>query len=465
MYRVSLEGKGQAVDGDITTTGAICIASGEGYICEGRKVLRVGDATTECPLCGEPGVVVEGYLGWISDGQPLAMDGALVQCRCPIGSNRVMAPLHGDVPYSHALDGATPIARSAPAVERAHAVSAAQAPASITFPQEALEPGFYIVPRSMSGPQLLAGLLEQDKTLPIARIQRLNPTFDQGFKAGEIFVIGDPDNHTACTREEADLMRAAEHARKSLGILSEEEANFMMVHIGEIAGILSGASTSMGVGRDMLEKGLGQVKDTLKGIEALHQRQFALHGHLRNPEFFASRQALYQQLSAQLSTSFLHKRLSLGTYDGLRRDLGISPKSLVHHWKKTGGPGQIPGYATHLDEVAKTARYLRYRGYVAIGLGATSSYLRVQEACRAGETEACKRIRFIETGSFSGGVIGGMLGAVAATKGAQAVCAFTPAGRAVCGIVLVGISSIAGSQVLEGAGRTTGELVFEQIYD
>ncbi|MBF8739705.1 PAAR domain-containing protein [Pseudomonas guariconensis] len=465
MYRVSLEGRGQAVDGDITTTGAICIASGEGYICEGRKVLRVGDATTECPLCGEPGVVVEGYLGWISDGQPLAMDGALVKCRCPIGSNRVVAPLHGDVPYSHALDGATPIARSAPAVERAHAVSAAQAPASITSPQEALEPGFYIVPRSMSGPQLLAGLLEQDKTLPIARIQRLNPTFDQGFKAGEIFVIGDPDNHTACTREEADLMRAAEHARESLAILSEEEANFMMVHIGEIAGVLSGASTSMGVGRDMLEKGLGQVKDTLKGIEALHQRQFALHGHLRSPEFFASRQALYQQLSAQLSTSFLHKRLSLGTYDGLRRDLGISPKSLVHHWKKAGGPGQIPGYATHLDEVAKTARYLRYGGYVAIGLGATSSYLRVQEACRAGETEACKRIRFIETGSFSGGVIGGMLGAVAATKGAQAVCAFTPAGRAVCGIVLVGISSIAGSQVLEGAGRTTGELVFEQIYD
>lgn len=62
MYRVSLDGKGQAVDGDVTTTGAICIASGEGYICDGRKVLRVGDSTTECPLCCQPGVVVEGYL-------------------------------------------------------------------------------------------------------------------------------------------------------------------------------------------------------------------------------------------------------------------------------------------------------------------------------------------------------------------------------------------------------------------
>ncbi|MCO7635168.1 PAAR domain-containing protein, partial [Pseudomonas guariconensis] len=61
-------------------------------------------------------------------------------------------------------------------------------------------------------------------------------------------------------------------------------------------------------------------------------------------------------------------------------------KRVVHHWKKAGGPGQIPGYATHLEEVAKTARYLKYGGYVAIGLGATSSYLKVQEVCRAGES-------------------------------------------------------------------------------
>lgn len=32
--RVSLDGLGQAVDGDVTTTGAICIATGEGYLDE-----------------------------------------------------------------------------------------------------------------------------------------------------------------------------------------------------------------------------------------------------------------------------------------------------------------------------------------------------------------------------------------------------------------------------------------------
>jgi hypothetical protein len=99
----------------------------------------------------------------------------------------------------------------------------------------------------------------------------------------------------------------------------------MMEHIGEIAGVLSGASLSMGVGKDMLSRGLGQVSDTLKGIEQLHQREFGLHGHLKSPQFFASRQALYQQLNAQLRSAFLGKYLNLGGHESLRKGLGFRP--------------------------------------------------------------------------------------------------------------------------------------------
>lgn len=91
MRSVIIDGKSQAVDGDMTTTGAICLATGAGYLCEGRMVLRCGDPTTACPLCGEEGTVVEGYAGFISDGQPVAVDGSLVACGCPSGSNRVVA--------------------------------------------------------------------------------------------------------------------------------------------------------------------------------------------------------------------------------------------------------------------------------------------------------------------------------------------------------------------------------------
>ncbi|MEI2832123.1 PAAR domain-containing protein [Pseudomonas mosselii] len=465
MYRVSLDGKGQAVDGDVTTTGAICIASGESYICDGRKVLRVGDSTTECPLCCQPGVVVEGYLGWISDGQPLATDGSLVACGCPNGSNRVVAPLGGMATSSHPMHGRQTNAATAPGARTLHTPANAQMSGAIASAKVGLEPGFHIVPRSMSGPQVLAQLLAQDSTLPIARIQRLNPTFEQGFKAGEIFVLGDPDNHHACTREEADLMAAAQRAREALAVLDEQEANFMMQHIGEVAGVLNGASQSMGVGKDMLSRGLGQVGDTLKGLENLHQREFTLHGHLNSRQFFESRRALYQQLDAQLRSAFLGKYLNLGGHESLRKSLNISTKSLVHHWSKAGAPGAIPGYATHLDEVARMSKYLKYGGHVAVGLGATSSYMKIYEACRAGETEECKRVRYTETGSFSGGVAGGMAGGGVGKLAIKAVCGFGPWGRATCGIAVIGASSLGVGKLGEFLGEGAGELLYEVVYD
>lgn len=163
--RVSLDGLGQAVDGDVTTTGAICIATGEGYLDEGRMVLRMGDPTTPCPLCGLEGKVVEGVWHFISDGQPVAMDGALVDCGCPEGSNRVVAPL-GEMPPPR-----LPVAvRTSlkPAGPGSSSASAGASPAMIGGLPGQMQPGFYVVPRSMSFPQILLELANHDSTLPIS---------------------------------------------------------------------------------------------------------------------------------------------------------------------------------------------------------------------------------------------------------------------------------------------------------
>ncbi|MFF7065098.1 PAAR domain-containing protein [Pseudomonas sp. NPDC008258] len=465
--RVSLEGKGQAVDGDVTTTGAVCIATGHGYLDEGRMVLREGDHTTACPLCGQVGTVAEGVDHFISDGQRVAMDGALVICGCSPGSNRVVAPLYQAPPPLYAVAG--------------HAHTHFAEPATTVNPARfsqpvigglpgTMEPGFYVVPRRMSFPQVLLQLAEHDATLPISRLQRLNPTFEQGFKAGEIFVIGDPDNGDACTREEGQLMAAAQQARRALEALDFAEADFMMEHQAEIAGLLSDASLSMGVGKDMLDQGLKQVSHTLTSIEQLHQREFMRHGHLNSPGFFAERRRLLQQLDGQLKTALLNKQLNLGNYERLRKSLNISTKSLVHHWSKAGGPGQIPGYATHLDKVARLSKYLEYGGYAAIGLSGTSSYLKVQEVCRADETGDCKKVRFTETGSFAGGLGGGMLGAWAGGAGATALCGVFSLGTAgiglpACGIVMVGAGSAAGSIGVGAFGEKAGELLYEVTDD
>ncbi len=204
---------------------------------------------------------------------------------------------------------------------------------------------------------------------------------------------------------------------------------------------------------------------TLKGIESLRQLEFIAHRHLISPQFFAERKALSGQLNAQLRSAFLGKYLNLGQHEDLRRGLGISTKSLVHHWSKAGAPGAISGYATHLDEVAKMTKYLKYGGHVAVGVGATSSYMKIYEACRAGETEECKRIRFTETGSFAGGLAGGTAGALAGQSAIKYVCYFGPWGRAVCGIATVGAGSFAGSSFLGQAAEYVGETIYETFYD
>lgn len=330
-----------------------------------------------------------------------------------------------------------------------------------------LEPGFYVVPRSMSGGQVLAQLGGETRYLS-ARLHRLNPTFNQGFKAGELFVIGDPANGIACTKEEAQLMAAAAQVREALTPLTEEEADFMVRYQGEIAGLIARAGQSMGIGKDMLDQGLRQVEGTLRALEQLHQRSFSAHGHLNSAQFFSARRQLYHQLDAQLKSAFLNKQLNLGSYDTLRRDLGISTRSLVHHWSRAGAPGEIPGYATHLEQVAKTAKYLKYGGYVGIALGGGASVLKVQEVCRAGETEECRKVRITEAGSFSGGLGGGVFGAYVGGKSALAVCGIAAAatggvGGAICGIALVGGGSLAGGVSGGIGGEWLGEFLYGKI--
>ncbi|MFI7856582.1 PAAR domain-containing protein [Pseudomonas promysalinigenes] len=465
MARISIHGKGQALEGDLTTTGAVCVASITNYRAGNRLALRLGDVTTTCPKCKEPGVIVEGVPFFNINGKPGVVDEALVKCGCPNGSNRVIA----QSARSSAVGYSTHATLSGPAT-RYSSSSSTQAPVEgfTAFERNStavVEPGFHIVRRSMSFEQVLQSLGTTHKPLPVSLLRRLNPTFAEGFKAGEIFVLGSLSSGYACSFEENELVMVAEKARESLSILTPEDANFMMEHLGEIAGVLSGASQSMGVGKDMLERGLSQVKDTLKGIQALHQRQFALHGNLNSPEFFAIRKQLYKQLDSQLRTAFLNKPLGLGSYDKLRRDLGISTKSVVHHWKKAGAPGQIPGYATHLDDVARVSKYLKYGGWVGVGLGVGSSYLKVYEACRAGETEECQKIRFTESGSFAGGLAGGALGAAAGKSAATAVCKFGAWGKAACGIVIVGGAGFGMSKGVEEIGEFVGETIYQVVYD
>lgn len=97
--RSNIFGKAMALNGDKTTTGAICIATIQVVNSHQKMALRVGDPTTSCPKCGQVGKIVTGENRINNHGKAQAVNGSIVQCGCPLGSNVVIAT----TPYVNAI--------------------------------------------------------------------------------------------------------------------------------------------------------------------------------------------------------------------------------------------------------------------------------------------------------------------------------------------------------------------------
>ena len=326
------------------------------------------------------------------------------------------------------------------------------------------EPGFYVVPKSTTAATLETQLFIVPNPVVIAKFRALNPNLNQ-VKAGQMIVLSDPNN-PQCTREEAQLMAAAEKVNAALQALTPDEADFMVRHHDEILSFFTQGSTSIGVGEAIFARNLESVKGSLRDIEALHQRTFQRDGHLRSPEFFAERKRLFSQLDTHL-TGLTKKGIGFPDHPNLKSALGISSRSLVHRWTKAGAPDQIPGYATHIDGVAKAAKYVKYGGWLGTAVGGGASYMKVQGVCTAGDAEACERIKFTESGGFIGGIAGGVAGGALLSAGTTgAICAALGlptggVGSLVCGLVVVGAGSLAAGGALGKTGEKTGELIYE----
>ncbi len=93
MGRGAVNGLGQGLHGDLTTTGAVCISSLPNAAQGRRGVLRLGDKTTPCKQCGQVGVIIDSLPAMKWHGIATVLDGAEVRCGCPPGRNRLIAPL------------------------------------------------------------------------------------------------------------------------------------------------------------------------------------------------------------------------------------------------------------------------------------------------------------------------------------------------------------------------------------
>lgn len=343
--------------------------------------------------------------------------------------------------------------------------SATNAPSAPRFTSlDVQEPGFYIVPKSTTREQLEASLFTLRDPAVMGKFKLLNPNL-RDVKAGSMIVLSDPNNFQ-CTREEALLMDVAAKTNQVLETLSPEEADFMVQHRDAIQTFLAYGSGAIGIGASIFKNNLDNVSKTLREMESLHQRSFLRDGHLSSPTFLAERQKLLAQLDSHM-TSLTRKGIGFPDHPNLNRALFLSPPSLVHRWTEAGGVGQMPGYATHLEGVARASKYIKYGGWVGTAVGGGASAMKVQDVCMAGNTEACERVKFTEAGSFAGGIAGGaVIGAALTAKTVGGIClavGVTTAGigTLVCGVVVVTAGSLVGGAVGNRLGESFGGIVYE----
>ncbi|HFS8238400.1 PAAR domain-containing protein [Proteus mirabilis] len=108
--RPNLFGNAMALNGDRTTTGATCIATIHNVNCHQKVALRVGDTTTICPKCKQIGKVITGESRINNHGKAQAINGSIVQCGCPLGSNIVIA----EDPYVNVMASDTVVMSKGP---------------------------------------------------------------------------------------------------------------------------------------------------------------------------------------------------------------------------------------------------------------------------------------------------------------------------------------------------------------
>ncbi|MGE8147153.1 hypothetical protein ACQKP7_18445 [Pseudomonas frederiksbergensis] len=158
----------------------------------------------------------------------------------------------------------------------------------------------------------------------------------------------------------------------------------------------------------------------------------------------------------------VRKGVDIADHPKLKTALGISSRSLVHHWSKAGSPGSIPGYATHIDGVSRASKIIKLGGWIGVGLQASASGIKVKETCQSGTEDTCRKVMFTESGKFGGILLGGAAGAAIGGSVCVAIGVGTfGVGGIACGLVLTGLGAgVLGNEVGDW-GERGGELMYE----
>lgn len=271
--------------------------------------------------------------------------------------------------------------------------------------------------------------------------------------AGEIVIVPD-DSTSACTSEEAELMRLATMTHQGLIDNDAGGDDFIVANHELITRLLGNTSIGIGMAADAWEKHLEQIKTTLDSIDALHKQHMASGTLIERNLFYTKRRQLFDKLE-KLLKGFLSLGAGLRNTGSIRRMLGISTKSYLH-------TGEIRHYAEKTSGIAKAAKLIKRGAYVGIVLDTASTAVDIKTACSTGREDECSKAKYVEGSKLVGNLGGAAAGAGVATV----ICVTglgltTGPGALACGVITAGILGWLGGEIGGKGGEMTGELLYE----
>lgn len=285
-------------------------------------------------------------------------------------------------------------------------------------------------------------------------------------KPGQMLIIADKNNKNQIVQLK-NLQESKKRVNMALATADSSTATFIHKHYETIAALTSWGDTTTGLVADAGEKYYSRIESILKKIETTYQNQFRTQGTLISQQFFAERQTLFAELKPLLN-SVTRLSLKLKKYDNLKTTLGLSSRSIIHEWE-AAGVGAIKGYANHIENAAKAAKFMKAGGWIAIGFSFTNTTNDVFKACTSGREHECSKAAVKNYSKFSVSTVGGIAGGYGATVAAAPAClaigaATAGVGGLVCGIVAATAGGMAGGYIGDKAGGTMGDGINYLLY-
>lgn len=413
--------------GDKTTCGGRIITGCENHSFYGRATARNGDKY----ICGEDGKIYHiagGIPNYIIHGVSAA--GTLHSrgrcgCKCRfIPSNwNDSYNFESESKLQSARPAPKPVASAKPEVQPKTVAQPAPAPAPVapSEPRIPVDAGYCILPYGGSAPAFDRYIFDNPPAGTRELYRSLNTNVSR--KAGSIFLLVDPDKQDS---KQIEHMKAAqEKLDKALAPLTDQQARFLYKNKDTVEMFAAAASTAnnvysySGQATEAAKRYFERVEKILKEIETTYKNQYLTSGTLIGEQFYVERGRLFKELDSVLKM-FMKHRFMFNQYADLKSALGLSTHSITHRWDETG-VGDIEGYATHIEKLAKYIKLMDVAGKIGVGLSALDTASKITEACAVGRD--CAKTAFTSIGEFSGSMFGGMVASQLIDKGAAtAVC-------------------------------------------